>query len=254
MARRHRKNPRKPNHEAPVKALLDQLRESGKLTADSIYVAESERGDFTDRTIILNMRTVPVCYGIPFDEVVFSKWVRNLITHNRPMPWDDVIVTASTYLPIARNIVHKQFLVESNLDWLLMLDSDVCPPPAFDSRLLKRVRDNPEIKMIGGWYRKKSEPYPPAVYHDTGEVTDEGIIQVQGYQESEIGTDVEEVGAAGAGCWLMHRSVAEAVGQEPYDMNTGGEDMVLCRKLMKLGIPLHVDWDVNCAHLGVFHI
>ena len=251
MARRHRKNPRKPNHEAPVKALLDQLRESGKLTADSVYVAEAEHGRTIDRTIILNLRTVPVCYGIPFDEVVFSRWVRNLITHNRPQPWDDVIVTASTYLPIARNIIHKQFLVQSNLDWLLMLDSDVLPPQAFDSRLLKRVRDNPEIKMIGGWYRKKDEPFQPTIYHDTGESFEDGAIMVHAYEESEIGTGLAKVDAAGAGCWLMHRSVAEALGEKPYDMEHGGEDLKLCRKIRAAGFDLWIDWDVSCAHAGV---
>ena len=29
------------------------------------------------------------------------------------------------------------------------------------------------------------------------------------------------------------------------------EDFKLCRRLMELGIPLHVDWSINCAHLGV---
>ena len=248
---RRRKKPNQPNHEAPVKALLEQLRESGKLTAESIYVAESEHGKSVDRTIILNMRTVPICWGIPFDEVVFSKWVKNVLTHNRPMPWDDIIVTGSTYLPIARNIIHTQFLVQSNLDWLLMLDSDVCPPPAFDSRLLKRVKDNPEIKMIGGWYRKKDDPYQPTVYHDAGEFAPDGSMAVYAYSEEEIPTGLARVEAAGAGCWLMHRQVAEALGQKPYDMEHGGEDLKLCRKIRELGFELWIDWDVACAHVGV---
>ena len=40
-------------------------------------------------------------------------------------------------------------------------------------------------------------------------------------------------------------------GAKPYDMNRGTEDLVLCRKLMNLGIDLYVDWNVNCAHIGV---
>lgn len=248
---RRRKNPNKPDHEAPVKALLETLKASGKLVAESVYVAEAESGGHLDRTIILNLRTIPICWGIPFDEVVFSKWVKNIFTHNRPMPWDDMIVTGSTYLPIARNIVHKQFLEESNLDWLLMLDSDVCPPPSFDSRLLKRVKDNPDIKMIGGWYRKKDHPFPPVVYHDSGEFFDTGEVMVQGYNEDEIGTDISTVESAGAGCWLMHRRVAEALGPKPYDMEHGGEDLKLCRAIRAAGFDLWIDWTVACAHVGV---
>jgi hypothetical protein len=65
------------------------------------------------------------------------------------------------------------------------------------------------------------------------------------------GEGLEKVEGIGMGCVLMSRDVAESLGEKPYDMNQGGEDLVLCRKLMKLNIPLYVDWSINCAHLGV---
>lgn len=249
---RKRNKPKKQHHpEAPIEKMLADLRAAGKITKDSVYVAEYEDGDALERTIILNMRTMPMCWAIPFDEVVFSKWVKNILSHNRLMPWDDILTTGSTYLPTARNLLHSQFLEHTSLDWMIMLDSDVCPPPVFESRLLERVKANPEIKMIGGWYRKKAEPYGPCVYHDKGDLFPDGSIRVGQYREDEIGTGLAEVEAAGAGCWLMHRSVAEALGPKPYSMEDGGEDLRLCRAVRAAGFKLWLDWDIACAHVGV---
>jgi len=50
---------------------------------------------------------------------------------------------------------------------------------------------------------------------------------------------------------VMRRDAAEALGENPYDMNSGGEDMKLCLRLKELGIPIFVDWSIQCAHAGV---
>ena len=195
-----------------------------------------------------SIRTTPICWGIPFDEVVFSKWLKPLWTFNRIMPWDDSNFTGSTYLPAARNIIHSGYVLELSTPYLFMLDSDVCPPPRIVEKLLDRIKHNPEIKIIGGWYKKKEEPYEPVVYEDLGDTKD-GIIDAMEYEEP--GTGLEKVDLAGAGCWLMSREVAEAIGPEPYDMNSGGEDLLLCRKVREAGFDLWIDWDLACAHIGV---
>ena len=52
----------------------------------------------------------------------------------------------------------------------------------------------------------------------------------------------------------MSRKMAEALGKSPYDMNSGGEDMVICKKITDLGFKLWIDWDISCAHAGVFYV
>ena len=104
--------------------------------------------------------------------------------------------------------------------------------------------------MVGGWYRQKAEPYSPVVYQDLG-VDDDGILLKRIYEEFEIGKGLEQVDAAGAGCWLMHRSVAEAIGDRPYDIEHGGEDLKLCLKVREAGFSIFIDWDRACAHIGV---
>jgi hypothetical protein len=70
----------------------------------------------------------------------------------------------------------------------------------------------------------------------------------------EAGTGLESVAATGAGCWLMSKELAKALGKSPYDMNSGGEDMVICKKIKDLGYDIWVDWNIPCAHAGVFYV
>jgi len=190
----------------------------------------------------IKIRSTPVAWAIPFDEVTYSKFIVNLL-NLRMMPWDDILTSQSTYLPDARNINHRNFVQNSSSPWLVMLDSDVLPPPDFLERLLAHKK-----KMVGGWYRKKGEPYGPVVYDRQG-FDDEGIPAY--VQREKPGEGLECVDGAGAGCWLMHRAVAEAIGIKPYNMNEGGEDLTLCRKVQEAGYKIYIDWSIACAHTGV---
>jgi GT2 family glycosyltransferase len=158
------------------------------------------------------------------------------------MPWDNVAIARSTYVPTARNIIHNAFVTEHKTTWLIMLDSDVLPPPNFITKLWADVRRQPEIKLIGGWYKRKTGLGDPVVYDYVS-----GLYR----QRQKPGTGIEPVDAAGAGCWMMHRSVAEAVGPKPYNMNEGGEDLLLCTKVRAAGFQPYIDWDVTCAHVGM---
>jgi hypothetical protein len=202
-----------------------------------------------DREAVTMIRATPICIGIPFDEVVFSKWVRHMLSHVRPMPWDDMIVTGSTYLPDARNLVHDHFLERSKNEFLWMLDSDVIPPPGIVEKLLKHMKRK-DVRIVGGWYKIKQEPYNPVVYYDDG-FDDRGIAQYRQFGHNEIGKGLQEVDAAGAGCWMLHRSVAEAIGKSPFHMKEGGEDLLFCRRVRDAGFKLWIDWSQACAHAGV---
>ena len=224
---------------------------------DEVHHAQVEGGNRTDHKSILDIRTKPVTIGIPLDEIVFSKFFVNFELLDK-MPWDNMITTTSTYLPDARNKVHNFFLNDDKAEHLFMLDSDVLPPPKIIATLLAHKKD-----MVGGYYVKK-EKYPvknaageieivqrPVVYDHYGH--QEGVIQY--VQRRFPGEGLEEVAAAGAGCWLMSRKLAEALGESPYNMGDGtGEDLDLCKKITVAGFPMFVDWNMRCAHVGTWFV
>lgn len=160
------------------------------------------------------------------------------------MPFDKFSTSEGTYLQKARNDIHNKFL-KSQYPYLMMLDSDILFPPKMLETLMKH-----DLPIVGGWYKdKKAEDHHPCVYDFVEDKEEFSVFR----HRKEAGEGLEMVDATGAGCWLMKREAAEALGEDPYGHKIagGGEDMILCRRLMELGIPLHVDWNLNCAHLGV---
>lgn len=192
----------------------------------------------------LQYRKTPIVWGVPCDELSFSKFWIQFIGTAGIMPFDRFATSEGTYLEKARNDIHNKFL-KSQYEYMMMLDSDVLFPPELVKRLMTH-----NLPIVGGWYRdKKADDHHPAVYDFVEDKEEFSVFR----HRKETGQGLEKVDAMGAGCWLMNRETALALGENPYGHNIagGGEDFILCRKLMKLGIPLHVDWSINCAHLGV---
>ncbi len=228
------------------------------LPKDDIKHVQFEGGNVSEHKAALSLRTQQIAIGIPLDELMFSQFFVNFELLDK-MPWDSMITTTSTYLPDARNKIHNFFLEKDASNWLLMLDSDVLPPPHLIEKLLACKKD-----CVGGYYLKKEKHrvmidgesrviQRPVVYNSVG--IKDGVIQY--VQRVEPGKGLEEVAAAGAGCWLMTRKLAEALGKSPYDMGTmgdAGEDMQICRKITAAGYSMWIDWDIPCAHVGCFYV
>lgn len=202
------------------------------------------------------IRSEQIALAMPMDEVMFSKWFRYYVQMD-VMPWDIKLFKSSTYLPDARNDLHRQF-IDSGVEYMLMVDSDTAPPYDVINRLLAHKKP-----VVCGWYRAKYEndeetnnppdhTYPVVYDYERYAAPDKWHPQGQHQYKmrEEPGTGLEQVDGVGAGCMLMRRDVAKALGKFPYDMNTGGEDLVLCTKLRELGIPIFMDWDVRCKHVG----
>ena len=245
MAKRKKNKQYKPTPNKYLSLLADELKEelTGKRTASSL--------DRDEKQILMQeyrIRAIPVCWGIPMDEVMFSKWFVNFVRMTA-MPWDSFVTTESTYLPDARNDVHTTFLNDTDAPYLMMLDSDVLPPPNIVEILMSHNKH-----IVGGWYKNKnmraSIDHHPIIY----DFYSESETELNWAHRKEPGVGLEKVDGMGAGCWLMSRELAEALGEEPYDMERGTEDLVLCKKIMDLGYDMWVDWDVPCAHMGVFWV
>ena len=240
MAKRNKRKRYAPRPNKYLELLSEELR--GEITGQRTASALTR-----DKKEVLiqeyRIRSIPICWGLPCDEMMFTKWFVNFIRLSS-MPWDSFATSESTYLPSARNDIHNTFLNETDAPYLMMLDSDVLPPPNIVEILMSH-----EKHIVGGWYKSKSlqkGPYP--VVYDFHSESDEAI---NWKSREEPGEGLEKVEGMGAGCWLMSRELADALGEDPYDMEKGTEDLVLCKKILDLGYEMWVDWDIDCAHMGV---
>src|SRR3972149_1006087 len=77
----------------------------------------------------VRIRTTPICWGVPCDEVMFSKFFVYFVKHANFMPWDSWATTEGTYIGKARNAIHQRFVKKSTgVPYLMMLDSDIIFP------------------------------------------------------------------------------------------------------------------------------
>lgn len=229
-----------PNAPVAYEALAHELAEEFKDTKQNYYTLSAGVRKKLERHI--NYRPTPITWGIPLDEVLFSRFFTRFLPLG-VMPWDSFGTAESTYLPSARNEIHNGFL-DMDTDYLMMLDSDILCPPRLVGDLLMHDKD-----LSCGWYCNKSgDAGPHPVVYDFVSETDE---RLNFKHRKYPGKGLEKVAGIGAGCWLMSRKLAEALGENPYSMERATEDFVLCRKITELGYDIFVDWSLACAHVGV---
>ena len=241
MAKRTKGKTFAPKPNKYLELLKDELK---KELPQERYVGSLTRGQREQLNQQFDIRTIPICWGIPFDELMYSQFFGAYALLVR-MPWDSIVTTMSTYLPDARNEIHRQFCEDTDAPYLMMLDSDTISPSDLIRRLIAHKKH-----LVGGWYNNKPKDgaLPHPVVYKFDEETDKQIL-FKHYLKP--GTGLERVDGMGAGCWLMSRELAEALGPKPYSMHKATEDLVLSREVMKLGYEMYVDWDINCLHLGV---
>jgi len=144
----------------------------------------------------------------------------------------------------ARNKMVKKFL-ESDNEWLLMIDDDVVPP------------DNAIEVMLG--HGKKVIGSLCFTSQGVG-----GIIPLV-MKRNEVGYEIDprvgvvkgllEVDGLGTGCLMIHRSVIKKI-KKPlfnfeYDADgvvSCGEDFNFCRKAKNAGFGIFVDTTLICRH------
>jgi hypothetical protein len=150
-----------------------------------------------------------------------------------------VRIKGSGLLSKQRNRVVKQFLDNTDSDWLLMIAG-----------------------LVFAGFGVPGKPYPkpvPAIFQDS----DKGFLPLYKYDKNSV----FEIDAAGTGCLMVHRSVLEKM-REVADPNQGkdwcwfwdgpvagewiGEDLLFCRRAKALGFKIHVNTAAVLPHQKSF--
>lgn len=183
----------------------------------------------------------------------------------------------------SRNRLSTMFM-DTNAPWLLMLDDDIIPTvgrPQFTrdfigatqeevpdkvlavhvvQRLMESAQ-NGGRKLIGATYFGRRK-YSPAMFK-------EGIDNPAAYQAAKsVSGQVMATEWVATGCMLIHRDVFTAIqnthpelapNQERANWDyfqegvgeSGGEDVMFCKRARKAGIQPYVDTGAQCFHVGL---
>ena len=189
-----------------------------------------------------------VVLGIIHDSQMDSEFVRSLsyLLKDRPDEIAGTIFVAggAGRLDNARNSVAKQFIEKTKCEWLLTLDTDM----VFATSDYDALRAT-EGEIVSGLYFVDEKPPRAAVA-----VTKRNgsIKSLDDWKEGEI----LDVDWCGAGFMLIHRSVFEKLGNEPYRQDVVapsgalvGEDYAFCERARNAGFSIKVNPDIFIGHV-----
>ena len=178
-------------------------------------------------------------------------------------------VTGTMGVAGGRNEIARDFLDNTDGEWLFMVDTDMGFAPDTVDRLIASA--DPEtrpvmgglcfaIKRAGrGDFHAERYTLTPTVYEYLDLGNEVGFRPIPDYQRDTV----VQVAGTGAACLLMHRSALEAVRAkygdlwfEPITHPTGAqgrprtfsEDLSFCIRLQSVDLPVHVDTAVKTCH------
>ena len=150
-----------------------------------------------------------------------------------------------------------QMFIQSEADWLLMLDSDEQLTADTFDKLVDAAHDKDRPIVAGlyfGWIRQ--HPVPLIFRRNEGSTT---FNPMYDYPRDKV----IEVDAAGTGCLMIHRSVFEAFQAEagphdgknwcwfrdmPVNQDWFSEDHYFCGRAKELGFKLHAHTGATLPH------
>ena len=141
-----------------------------------------------------------------------------------------------------RNIIVQRFLAHEKYDYLLMIDSDIVPPPS-----IINLADYQKDIIAATCFMWRQGAIMPVVFNRKSDGT---------YTQIDI-TDkdgIQEVDAVGTGCIMLSRKVLEAI-QSPflneYDtdgIKLYGLDIAFCKRAKEKGFKVYANLDYVCDH------
>lgn len=203
-----------------------------------------------------------VVVGMVNDGSINSDTVVDLmqILKNRPQFESFIQVSNIGLLTRSRNVLIKNFLEQTDAEWLLMFDADQrLTLNAWD--LLIQTAHDKERPVVSGlvfaafFNDDKSLRPVPTIYR----MIESGLQAIDDYPVDEV----IEIDAMGTGCILIHRDILLEM-QKNATENQGpnwawfvdgaiggtwfGEDLLFSKRLKSLGVKLHAHTGAICAH------
>lgn len=156
----------------------------------------------------------------------------------------------SSIKPISnnRNTIVQKFLAIPDCDYLMMIDSDIVPPP----NIMRLIDFDKDIITPFMFTRQKGELLPLFLKRDK-----DGIYSIDDYLNK---TGLQEIDATGTGCIIIKREVLEKVDkpfENRYDkdgIKVLGLDLSFCQKAKELGYRCWVHLDYVASHYYTYDL
>ena len=186
-----------------------------------------------------------IAVAIPCQQLIHTAMVKALVqVQGIFLP---TFITECSTVPAKRNAAVVGFLKAPHASHLLMLDSDMIPPPDLAIRLL--AHDKP---IVGALYARRT---PPAWLMAGWTTTPEGAPDDRRVRPH---TGLKKVHWVGAGALLVSRPVLEAVGAPWFaglpESEGEGEEVHFERRAQQAGFETWCDTNLIVPHIGAIAV
>ena len=153
-------------------------------------------------------------------------------------------------IKISRNTIINYVLQHPDIEYVLLLDTDVIPPKNIIQKLLKHKKN-----LAGGLVHAGFENKVPSVLKD-GYLIKNGRMGLSFYSWKEIKEmrkkrNLHKVYATSAACLLVHRKVFESGAKFRYTPSINvGEDVWFFSECNEKGFKFHVDVSQRITHIN----
>jgi GT2 family glycosyltransferase len=211
-------------------------------------------------------KTDKIAIGMINDGKINSQLVIDLLHIAKLRPQFDSFIQVANIglITRSRNVLIKNFLEQSDAQWLLMMDADErMDLQSFDALVNTANGERKVVSALvfAAFFEDNDQLRPvPTIYRD---VENYGLQPIEDYPLNEI----IQVDATGTGCLLIHRSVilelqekaTEHQGKDwawfvdgPINGTWFGEDLLFSKRLKSLGIPIYCNTSAILAHRKEF--
>lgn len=139
--------------------------------------------------------------------------------------------------------------VQSDMDYVFWMDSDMQFPPDTLVRMVDVLTKN-DLDILTGLYFRRVPPYSPVLFDRL-----EMRRNICSWSEfKELPDHLFEIGGCGFGCVLMSTEVFLSVqakhGNMFAPMGNNGEDIAFCIRARDCGYKIWCDPSIICGHVG----
>lgn len=183
-----------------------------------------------------------ILIALPTDDFIHQKVVGNIlaIILRNTKYTIETIVSSMKGIGEHRNVIAKNFL-ESDCDYLLMIDSDNPPP----TNILDLIEYDKEVIGL---------PTPINMNYIQGVNDIRWNVFENELPVKEKGNGLQEVEMIGTGCMIIRRDVLEKI-KHPFttkrnedDLRIVGTDTAFCKRCKEAGIKIWTHWNYTCSH------
>lgn len=192
--------------------------------------------------------------AVPCMDMVHAKFMESFVNLIKPDGTSWAMVQ-DTLINEARNIFAAN-AVKAGFDRVFWLDSDMKFEPDTLVRLTQDM-DEYNLDFVSGLYFTRRPPIKPVAFKSLNwDKKENGDLDAGSEYFFDYPEGLTEVAGTGFGCVLttvdLLKRVGDTFGAPFAPLESMGEDLSFCWRVIQIGAKMHLDTRVKCVHVGMY--